>query len=1077
MLALPASAADPPGLINYQGVLRNADDVPLDGTYDMIFRFYDDADPAAPENEIFVDEHLASGTGAVTVTGGLFDVLLGSGNFYDGTGPGDHPHIFYVFGLHENVFLEVQVGAERLQPRMQVVSAPYAIHAVLLGGYPPSDFINTTSQEQEKTGVLRALGGIDFGDGADDDLTAAEVTGLTGGPATYADFLHQHAYADNADTLDGKHASEFIDTSSSYQTKTGMLTLDSSSQTSSTALQAFGGMVGGVFSNTEFSGWAQLGIVDTGIVAGGESAGGTFSNEIHPSSHATLADASYGIEANGPAAGGYFTTDAGSGYAYVGYLDEGISAHGDVQGGYFEDNDLTSNAHIAYGARGVEAYGQEYGVYAEGESAGAMFKNSGVVSSLAEIATADIGINARGAVAGGVFADISATRAAQVAFYEAGTGLTYGIRAEAEDIGGGFRNMLGSGKADLAVGDVGVEASGERAGGWFKDPSGTLETFVGYTDAFGETSGVLATGGDFGVFGSGDSAGGYFTLPDYSATALLGYIGDLDLRYGIHASGSSAGGYFEDTEGTAHAYLGYGDYGVWAEGVGSAGYFALNQDGVHARVHLAYDELSTGREYGLTAYAPSAAGRFHRDGGDARAELAFLDFDGSEYGVWAAGATAGGYFRDSDSSNTGLAYVASGDRGIWAAGDFAGGTFSDTIPHTNVFADVARTVVIDPGPPAIEEYYKIRGNGTNAFVQNHPEAPDKVVVYASPEGDEVATYTRGTARLLAGEARISLGSTFRWVTNPDLGLTASLTPHGDCLGLYVDSLTSDELVVRELGGGLSDVRFDYLVMGLRIGFEQAAVVQAKDREAPIPSADLGAEYYTRPVDPGVHTSLQRFRQMEADVRGVAIDEIDLSGAVALREAITASAWQRIGMGPEDGRSVADGRLSDPGHRDEDAGVGGQEASGDETKLISPGFVAQGSSEALPEGALASQNEKPVFPVSGHVDVGDLLALDPENPDVLRRAEVAADPNVIGIVVGEPSTTGDGDQALLTLYGLAVVNADASHGAILPGDLLISSPTPGHAMRATVAVPGTIVGKALEALDTGTSQIRVLVMPR
>lgn len=46
-----------------------------------------------------------------------------------------------------------------------------------------------------------------------------------------------------------------------------------------------------------------------------------------------------------------------------------------------------------------------------------------------------------------------------------------------------------------------------------------------------------------------------------------------------------------------------------------------------------------------------------------------------------------------------------------------------------------------------------------------------------------------------------------------------------------------------------------------------------------------------------------------------------------------------------------------------------------------------------------------------------------------------------------------------------------------GDLLVSSPTPGHAMRALEVVPGSIVGKALEPLDFGTGVIRVLLMPR
>ncbi len=61
--------------------------------------------------------------------------------------------------------------------------------------------------------------------------------------------------------------------------------------------------------------------------------------------------------------------------------------------------------------------------------------------------------------------------------------------------------------------------------------------------------------------------------------------------------------------------------------------------------------------------------------------------------------------------------------------------------------------------------------------------------------------------------------------------------------------------------------------------------------------------------------------------------------------------------------------------------------------------------------------------------------------------------------------------------------DASYAAIKPGDLLTTSDTPGHAMKAQpveiegieIYGPGTTIGKALEPLDSGTGTIEVLVM--
>ncbi len=63
------------------------------------------------------------------------------------------------------------------------------------------------------------------------------------------------------------------------------------------------------------------------------------------------------------------------------------------------------------------------------------------------------------------------------------------------------------------------------------------------------------------------------------------------------------------------------------------------------------------------------------------------------------------------------------------------------------------------------------------------------------------------------------------------------------------------------------------------------------------------------------------------------------------------------------------------------------------------------------------------------------------------------------------------------FGVATVRADAGYGAILPGDLLTASPTPGHAMRAFETLPGTLVGKALDGLDAGTGTIRIVVLLR
>lgn len=65
-------------------------------------------------------------------------------------------------------------------------------------------------------------------------------------------------------------------------------------------------------------------------------------------------------------------------------------------------------------------------------------------------------------------------------------------------------------------------------------------------------------------------------------------------------------------------------------------------------------------------------------------------------------------------------------------------------------------------------------------------------------------------------------------------------------------------------------------------------------------------------------------------------------------------------------------------------------------------------------------------------------------------------------------------SVITLGAFQAIKVDASYGAIAPGDLLVTSPTPGRAMRADNPATGTVIGKSLSALDTGTGSVPVMV---
>jgi hypothetical protein len=66
--------------------------------------------------------------------------------------------------------------------------------------------------------------------------------------------------------------------------------------------------------------------------------------------------------------------------------------------------------------------------------------------------------------------------------------------------------------------------------------------------------------------------------------------------------------------------------------------------------------------------------------------------------------------------------------------------------------------------------------------------------------------------------------------------------------------------------------------------------------------------------------------------------------------------------------------------------------------------------------------------------------------------------------------------VVTLGAYKGVKVDASFGAVHAGDLLVSSPNPGYAMKATdrAQANGAVIGKALGELATGTGLIPVMV---
>ncbi len=453
-------------------------------------------------------------------------------------------------------------------------------------------------------------------------------------------------------------------------------------------------------------------------------------------------------------------------------------------------------------------------------------------------------------------------------------------------------------------------------------------------------------------------------------------------------------------------------------------------------------------------------------------------------------------------SGNGFYNLIAGDTGLSAFIDQSDPTINEwTIGGTNLdlfLGDSGADDVFVPGNFSV--------TGTKNFVQNHPYSDELSIVYTALEGDEAGTYTRGSARLVDGVARVALGETFAWVTNPDTGLTAHVTPRGAWADLYVESVTTTELVVRSAHAGDPDVAFDYVVHGLRIGYEDYGVVQRKRMEGAVPTPGFYDRVYQARPELRAYNAGARFRGMEAALDRARPAE---PAAPALRAAIGERdpGLETAAPGDEETRlaEIEAAPVDAPPAPERDPGAG--PAEGPPLPAVTAGDAAvdaelpavvpldeQGHAYARSfrtvDAELAALVE-----VTEEVRLGDLLVVDREDPSRLRPATREADPAVVGIVSGRPGVLlGGADdepgdaaadpgaearpaRAAVAFSGIVLANVDAGFGAIRVGDLLASSPTAGHAMRVTDPRPGTIVGKALEPLESGTGQIRVLVMPR
>jgi hypothetical protein len=128
-----------------------------------------------------------------------------------------------------------------------------------------------------------------------------------------------------------------------------------------------------------------------------------------------------------------------------------------------------------------------------------------------------------------------------------------------------------------------------------------------------------------------------------------------------------------------------------------------------------------------------------------------------------------------------------------------------------------------------------------------------------------------------------------------------------------------------------------------------------------------------------------------------------------------------------------------------------------------------------------------MPAAAGIEAGDVVVIDPNHDERVIKSYKANDTAVAGVISTEPAMLIGGSESKtpLALAGRVPVKVSAENGPIRRGDLLTTSDTPGHAMRATPIevngvefyAPGTIIGKAMGELSEGTGTVIVLILPQ
>lgn len=360
--------------------------------------------------------------------------------------------------------------------------------------------------------------------------------------------------------------------------------------------------------------------------------------------------------------------------------------------------------------------------------------------------------------------------------------------------------------------------SGVAMAGVAEGSSGIGVQGSGVTGVLGQAllngTGVEGTGGGVGVKGQASVAGAVGVWGIVTATSG---VNNGVLGQSFSTSSDAAG-----VLGTANASSGL-NYGV--RGINSSSTnFAAGVEGENF--------ATAGSTIGVIGSTSSPVGTGAIGLSDGESTTGFRLIGCCSAGVW--GDTASSVF-----GATALAGTADDARAIYLENN------STHVPTAFMQQDAAGQLALQAGGAGgfctIDTNGKLFCPGGTATMASI-DAGRRVELYAM-QSPQNWFEDFGTGHLSSGSGEVVLDGAFAQTVNLQSDYHVFLTPGGECRGLYVTNKTANGFEVREIGGGQSNVSFDYRIVALRRGFENLRLAdmteQLKKLNAPQPKVVNG----------------------------------------------------------------------------------------------------------------------------------------------------------------------------------------------------------------------------------------------